>query len=785
MSSISGRYQSGIFGLGWVTSWQTSLSVDGSGNVTIDNGGAVGFFVRQANGSYLDTAGEYGTLTNSGSVYTFTSTAGTQYIFLANGQLNYVQDTNGNRITLGYNSQNQLVSLTYSNPSDTSEPAEQLTLTYTQGLVTQVADGTGNTWTYQYDPAGHLLSVIGPGNLTTTYSYNTGGNPETANAVLSVTNPDGSQQNFGYDPRTGRLTGTSDNGGADPITFAYPGEGEVTATDAANNQSTIWYNDLGLAARVDDARGGIGNYLYDPNGNLVTYTDAAGNTYQYSHDGKGNLTQMVNPLGQTVQMSYGALSNLTSITDAAGNKTQYSYSSTGNLLSITYPGGNEQSFSYDPLGNLSETVEQNGHPISYQYNAQGLLTQQTFADGSSQSFTYDTHGNLLTATTFDAAGTLTGTTTLTYNAANELTSVTYPNGQFLKFTYNPTTGQRTQSVDQDGFTINYKYDPLGRLYQLLDGSNNLIVQYTYNNLGQLQKKLNGNGTYTTYGYDAAGNLTSEVNYASGTTVNSSFTYTYNLLGEMTSVTDAAGNTTLYGYDATGQLTQVTLPGGQNITYVYNAAGDRTEVINNGTTTTYASNADNEITLVGSAIYTYDANGNLHTVTDASGTTTYNFNDLNQLVSITASDGTTTTFQFSPLGYLVGTSVNGRQTNYLVDPTGLGNVVGSYNGSGSLIAHYVYGDGLVSQTGPSGTGYYDFDASANTVGITGASGSYVNQYSYLPFGETTTVSAMLPNLFTFAGQVGVLHIASNLFSMRARDYTPSTGQFSAEQRSDWA
>ena len=95
------------------------------------------------------------------------------------------------------------------------------------------------------------------------------------------------------------------------------------------------------------------------------------------------------------------------------------------------------------------------------------------------------------------------------------------------------------------------------------------------------------------------------------------------------------------------------------------------------------------------------------------------------------------------------------------------MVASYDGSGSLIAHYIYGLGLVSQTGPSGTGYYDFDASGNTVGITGASGTYVNQYSYLPFGETTTMSATLPNPFTFAGQFGVLQIGSNLFSMRVR------------------
>jgi RHS repeat-associated protein/uncharacterized repeat protein (TIGR01451 family) len=83
---------------------------------------------------------------------------------------------------------------------------------------------------------------------------------------------------------------------------------------------------------------------------------------------------------------------------------------------------------------------------------------------------------------------------------------------------------------------------------------------------------------------------------------------------------------------------------------------------------------------------------------------------------------------------------------------------------------------VSQTGPSGTGYYDFDASGNTVGITGAGSGYVSEDSYLPFGETTAISAALPNWFTFVGRFGVLQIGSNLLDMRLRDYTPATGQF---------
>jgi YD repeat-containing protein len=142
-------------------------------------------------------------------------------VFLSNGLLSYEQDTNGNRITLGYNAENQLITLTYSNPADPSEPTEQLALSYnSQGFVSQVADGTGNIWTYAYDSAGHLLSVTALGNLTTSYTYDTGSNSETANALLSITNPDGSQEDFSYDSATGRLTGTSQNGGADRVLSA-------------------------------------------------------------------------------------------------------------------------------------------------------------------------------------------------------------------------------------------------------------------------------------------------------------------------------------------------------------------------------------------------------------------------------------------------------------------------------------------------------------------------------------------------------------------------------------
>ena len=61
--------------------------------------------------------------------------------------------------------------------------------------------------------------------------------------------------------------------------------------------------------------------------------------------------------------------------------------------------------------------------------------------------------------------------------------------------------------------MNYAYDTLGRLSsRRLEPSDR---PYTYDDVGQLQEKLNGNGAYTTYAYDAAGDLIGEIVYTPG------------------------------------------------------------------------------------------------------------------------------------------------------------------------------------------------------------------------------------------------------------------------------
>ena len=115
-----------------------------------------------------------------------------------------------------------------------------------------------------------------------------------------------------------------------------------------------------------------------------------------------------------------------------------------------------------------------------------------------------------------------------YNAANDLTKIVYPNGQFLAYAY--TADQLTQIVSPSGFAENYTYTAAGQLSEVTGGNGNLIVSYDYDLAGRLVGQINGNGTYTTYTYTRDGQISDLSNFAPDGTVNSGFLYTYNALG---------------------------------------------------------------------------------------------------------------------------------------------------------------------------------------------------------------------------------------------------------------
>ncbi|MCC7349479.1 MAG: hypothetical protein IT446_02825 [Phycisphaerales bacterium] len=752
---ISRRYAMSAFGRGQADPFDLRAQTDAGGNVTIRVGGRGRIFLKQLDGSYVDPAGDGGSLSRDGTGrYTVREKTGEITEFSADGKLDRISDANGNSLTAHYTT-GRLSSLVSSSGDTTGfayNPA---------GRISAITDAVGRVTTYAYDASNeHLLSITSAGG-TISMSYISGQGAATEHAVSSIAYADGTHTYFEYDAQ-GRLTKVSRDGGAEARTFSYDTLGNVTITDALGRTTKIYRNAANQVAGIEDAMGnlaamGMGS-LSKPGGLLESIT----------FDDRGNATQVRDAAGNALGLSYDSIFNrLLNMTDPRGYSTALGYDANGNLTSITDPAGQTQSFTYDAQGRPTSLTTAVGTQTVV-YNSAGLISQRTYADGSSVQYSYDAHRNLLSAT--DGSGTVG----FTYDSADRMTSVTYPDGMSLAYTYD-SAGRRTRMTDQTGFSTTYGYNSLGRLASISDGSGAVVASYAYDATGRLERVDRGNGTATTYGYDAVGNILSVANLAPGGGTQSQFTYTYDALGRRTSVTGADG-TTSYQYDASGQLTRAAFPNGRTIDYAYDPNGNRTGVIDSTAGTDgYSSNNLNQYSSIDSNALTYDGDGNLLLGDGA----TYTYNARGQLVS-TSVGGDTFAYTYDATGNRLTVTRNGVTTRQLVDvQSGYGGtIVGDFQSIGDPLRHYIYGLGLTSQIAAGASSYYDFDALGNTVALTDGSGQVISAYTYLPFGELLSSSGSTVNPFTFSGQFAVSDRGDGLYFMSSRSFDPSLGRFTS-------
>ena len=771
-NSISGRYQLGALGRGWAEKdgWQSTLTVRSDGTVLIQNAdGAQRQFQPDSRGGYFAEAGDHGVLTAGGGAFAVRELNGLVTAFRADGKVDYATDSDGNRINASYTG-GLLTSLTHSS-------GRSLQMAYnTAGRLISLTDPAGRVTQYGYDTSNeHLLTVTNSDGQVTSYTYSLGGTAVSNHALLSVGNSDGTHLSYGYDSR-GRLNDVRLNNSVERMQFAYGQSGTITITDAVGGSTTVLLDHRGLVAGVEDPIHGNTYFTHDNNFNLTGLTDASGQRDSFTYDNKGSLTRSTNPRGNNTQLSYsGSFAQVNSITDPKGNSLRYGYDARGNLTSTTYADGTVEQQAYDPGGNLVSSSSRRGPVIQYAYDSLGRPVSKTYADASQVTYVYDTRDNLTSTT--DAAGT----TNLTYDANDRLIQITYPGGRYLRYQYD-TAGRRTQMSDQTNFIVTYSYDAAGRLAGLTDGSGNSIVGYIYDATGQLQRKNNGNGTYATYQYDVSGQMKRLTNFTPSNSIDSRFDYNYDALGRAVTITSLDGQWT-NTYDGSGQLTRavfasndtLTVPN-QNLQFDYDAAGNRTSTVVNGLTTAYVTNNLNQYASAGTTTYGYDADGNQIRRTDGPVTTTYSYDTENNLIGVSDPSGTWT-YQYDAFGNRVATTHNGQTTQYVIDPSGFGNVVGQYDQAGNLQAHYTHGLGLTSRRdGGNVAAYYDFDAGGNTVALTNTSGTVVNNYRYFPNGSPLTTNESLTNPFQFGGESGVMNEGNGLQFMRARFYDPAIGRF---------
>jgi RHS repeat-associated protein len=782
----------GLFGRGWSFAGTVRADVNGNGDVVISGGLGQLLSAQQAGttiqsnsrrltiDSFLPINGESneyrfllqadGTYTNAGSKlvkvgdrYQLTNLDGSQYSFRADGQVDFVEDVNGYRVTAIYTG-NLLTG--YSSAS-----GDYVNFTYnSQQRLASVTDRTGETVTFSYDATGNYLKTVASPTVNNTYSYD---DPERPGAISKIIAGDGTTISYDYDSQ-GRLHQLAY--GNSSLTYTYDSAASVTVTDNTGAKSTTLRNDLGQVARTIDPLGNVTQYFYDGLGRLSRTIDAQNQETSYVYDYRGNVIKTIDPDGREIKYSYTADRNLLeSFTDGRGITTSYKYDELGQLQTITYSDNSKENFTYDRFGKIQSTDRGNRAQTTV-YNSNYQLLSRSYTDGTTFNYTYDaTTGQVKTVSDGSSI------TTFDYDLSNRQYAIAYGNGRSVAYTYN-AAGKITQ-LTQSGAVTNYLYDGSGRLAKLTDTNGNAIIEYTYDNSDRLVREDRANGTYTTYSYDLAGQVLALVNHGSSGTINSSFTYTYNALGQSTTTTTLDGAWS-YSYDGVGQLTHAvfisTNPNiaSRDLTYVYDAGGNRIKTIDNGVTSDYRTNVLNQYTAAGTTTFSYDAKGNITTKQSGSKTWNYTYNDRQQLVRVTDSDLNLTTYEYDFFGNRSASAYNGTRTEYLVDPSGWGDVLAEYDGIGNLKTKYTHGIGLVSQQMGSDTSFYDFDALGSTANITSAAGVIIDQYSYDPFGTNIFEVETTGNSFEYVGKYGVSEEANGLSFMRTRYYDSQIGRFTS-------
>jgi len=428
-----------------------------------------------------------------------------------------------------------------------------------------------------------------------------------------------------------------------------------------------------------------------------TYTYTVRDRTIYTFSPAGRLTSIADLNGNKTTLSYNASDQLQTASDGAGRSFTFSYNPAGQLIGVSDSGGRSVSYGYDGAGRLAEVTDVRGGHSYFGYDAAGLL--KTYKDP---------RGNVVVTNTYDSDGRVTSQkdaleheTTFSYTAIAEgvITDLTDPRGYVTEYEYvkgalakqteaagteeaatwtyehDPYTMGVTSVTDPNGHTSHAGYDSRGNQTSTEDAAGNK-TKSKHDALGDLLEFTDANGVTTTYTYDSRGNLLTESTPLVGSepVQSRTTTYTYEnktFPGDVTGITNPNGRITSFAYDTAGNLTSATDALGNKTTYTYDGLGRRlTRVAARGNakgskpseyTTTYAYDAAGNRLSVTDPLgrkrsWTYDADGNVATATDANNrTTTYGYDALNRTTSLERPGGSILTSGYDPNGNLVSQS----------------------------------------------------------------------------------------------------------------------------------
>ena len=635
-------------GVNWRSSFDRYLKVVSSTSVDAErpDGQVISFTL--AGGTWTPDSDVDVKLTQSGSNWTLTDhsdTAETYTVSGGKGTLNSLRQRNGYTQTLDYNSSGQLQSVT-----DSYDRALNFTY-YPSGLLETVTTPDTLVLTYDFE------SVAG-GNRLTSVSYNTSpvtnqtyiyGNAAFPFALTGITDENGNRfTTWGYDTN-GRGNSSLHGTGAatsDLTTLTYNTDGTTTVTNAFGVQDTYSFTALQGVPKVSGIERAATkttaaakrSFGYDSNGYLNSTTDWNGNSTTYVNDAHGDQKTINEAVGSTVART--------------------------------------TTISYDPTWvHEPHQIITPGLTTTFAYDTNGNPHTRTDVDTTTNTVPYSTKGQ-------------TRITTWTWYGTGELESVKLP---------------RTEVTAETSFI----YATDGALTQIKDALGHLTKITEHTSGGLPTTIIDQNNVATTLAYDGRLNLrTSTLDTAAGKLVT---TWTHDPANNLTGLQLPDNSKLIYGYDDAHRLTSITDLFGNSVTYTLDGLGDRKltqiKTPKDAVAETHSGIFDalgritSDIGGMGqTAGYTYDNNGNVHTITppSPSGVITNSWDALNRLHTVeNPLPGGTTTFGYDAHDRVLSVQdANKDSTTYLYN--GFGDRTQTLSPDSGSTVSYFDGDRNVTQ-----------------------------------------------------------------------------------------
>ena len=602
-------------------------------------------------------------------------------------KLLYMEDKNGNRISLTYDSKTEnltritdtvgrVYTLSYNSnnllKSVTDPAVREVKYEYNDdNLLTKVIDPQGDILEYDYDKDQYLTTQSTVKNNKTctfqklVYSHNS---DSSLNKVVESTDADGETWYYSYDLK----------------------DMKTSITNKKDRKWTYWFDSAMSTIQVQDPeeRSTYTEYAFQDEktyyGDVRSNTDRNGNRTDYKVDEKtGNVLRIMNPDKGGHIYKYDQWNNVIEDSECefidcdnwtVKRRTFYKYDSTGSKLMLkVQPINGTDDYNYGDSPDTNQyavtryeyyTKDEAKQKFGYAVN--GLLKTETDPEGTVISYKYNGFGDTTEVTKVGLDSNnkeITNTYSYNYNNIGQKVNQTTPEGETTNWNYD-NNGQVIRETHNDGGVKRTVYDDTGE--KVLE-----VNPQQYNKSNEVNIDNPVKNTYTgtngtSYEWYDNGNLksTTTVNKYGDEDKNYTTTYTYDTFGNKKTETKPNGSIYRYEYDSLDRLTKTyfkegasssevllsetnygVLSNGNTWTKVTSYADDNTK----SSVTTFKDYADREVEVL------YDDGTNIQTKYNTDGTvkekkaannaiTYYSYDGLGNLSTvltpITDSDGKT-------------------------------------------------------------------------------------------------------------------------------------------------